>query len=273
VSTAATTSWEPRAAVAPVDVVVQGLSKYYTTTDGGWLHALDQVDLTIDPGSVVAVVGPSGCGKSTMLRVTCGLEPATAGEVLVGGRPVRGPRTDVGVAFQNPDLLEWRTVAQNIALGARLQRRNRRATTAIVDELLAVVGLSEFGHRYPHELSGGMQQRAALARALAIEPAVLLLDEPFGALDALTRERLNIELSRLCAARSVTTLLITHSIDEAVFVADRVAVMSARPGRILEVINVDIPKPRAPSCYADPTFVSIARRLREHFLDNGADEP
>jgi NitT/TauT family transport system ATP-binding protein len=252
---------------APVEISVRSLSKHYRTTTGGRLHSLDAIDLTIAAGEVLAILGPSGCGKSTLLKICCGIEPATDGDVLVGGLAVRGPRPDVGVAFQQADLLEWRTVAQNVALGARLQRRDRKSTERVVAELLEVVGLTEFANRYPHELSGGMQQRAALARALAIEPAVLLLDEPFGALDALTRERLNIELSRLCAARSVTTMLITHSIDEAIFVADRVAVMSARPGRILDVISVGIDKPRSPACYADPRFIAIAERLRRHFLD------
>jgi NitT/TauT family transport system ATP-binding protein len=248
------------------------VTKIYRSSDGSSLQALDVVDLQIDPGEIVALLGPSGCGKSTLLRICCGIETPTSGRAVVGGTTVAGPRRDVGVAFQQADLLEWRTVRQNVALGPRIQRRDATATDRVIAELLELMGLTEFAARYPHELSGGMQQRAALARALAIDPAVLLLDEPFGALDALTRERLNVELSRLCALRGVTTMLITHSIDEAVFVADRVAVMSPRPGRIVEEVRVDLPRPRTRSCLADPRFIATTQRLRAHFSD-GADGP
>jgi NitT/TauT family transport system ATP-binding protein len=263
----ATLNGDRHRASTAVAVEIVGLTKWYQTSDGTRLHSLDRIDLTIEAGTTVAVVGPSGCGKSTLLKIACGLIRPTAGQVRVGGAAVTRPRRDIGVAFQTADLLEWRTVRENIALGARLQRRDKAATVAAVDELLEVVGLTEFGDRYPHELSGGMQQRAALARALLIEPSVLLLDEPFGALDALTRERLNVELNRLCTDRAMTTLLITHSIDEAVFVADRVAVMSARPGQIVDSVDVALARPRALSCRSDPAFVAIAQHLRSHFVD------
>jgi len=261
-----------RAAGRTMGLRVDGLAKSFVSSDGSVVEALSDIDLELREGELVTVLGPSGCGKSTLLRVCCGLESPTRGRVFIGDDEIDGPSPHIGVAFQRADLLEWKTIADNVALGAKLRRRDRQRMTSKVSELLAMMGLSEFADRYPHELSGGMQQRAALARALAVEPSVLLLDEPFGALDAMTRDRLNIELSKLVALNSMTTLLITHSIDEAVFLSDRVVVMSERPGRIVEILDVDIERPRTTACFSDPRFVALTSHLRQHFIASEVDQ-
>jgi NitT/TauT family transport system ATP-binding protein len=221
--------------------------------------------LSIAAGEMVAVVGPSGCGKSTLLRIVAGLDNAT-GSVRVGERTVAAPVPDVGIVFQRDLLLDWRTVLRNVLLPAELQRRidldgaRRRAA-----ELLGELGVADFADRYPWELSGGMRQRVAIARAMLCKPSMLLLDEPFSALDALTRDQMSVILQKVQLGERVTTLLITHSIQEAVFLSDRVIVMSARPGTVLDNIVVPFPRPRRLSLREEPGFIEIARRIRVGF--------
>jgi NitT/TauT family transport system ATP-binding protein len=239
-------------------------------TPRGHLLALDGVTLALSDGEFVAVVGPSGCGKTSLLRVLGGLIAPTAGEVLLRGERLSGPRPEIGLVFQQPTLMPWRTALDNVALplelrGAAPAERRQRAAA-----LLRRVGLAGFEHSRPRELSGGMQQRVALARALAHDPALLLLDEPFGALDALTRERLNLELLRLWQAQQRTVVLVTHSIQEAVFLADRVLVMTPRPGRICRQIVVTLPRPRGVEALSTPAFASLAHQVRRSIADDNA---
>ena len=212
---------------------------------GGTVEALRGIDLNIGEGEFVAVIGRSGCGKSTLLRLIAGLIPPTAGQVRVDGAPVTGPRKDIAMMFQRPALLPWRSVIDNVLLPAEIQGTGRAKLRARADQLLATAGLTGFQKRLPHELSGGMQQRVALCRALIQQPRVLLMDEPFSALDALTREELSGELQRVHMELTCTTVFVTHSIQEAVLLADRVVVLSARPGRIKQILNIKIPRPRS----------------------------
>ena len=209
-------------------IAVKGLTRRY-----GAVTALDHVDLTIRGGELIAIVGPSGCGKSTLLRILAGLMPPTEGEAWLQGSRIEGPRRDIGVVFQTPVLFPWRSVLDNVLLPVDVQRLGRDKMRATAMTLLRMVGLEGFESHLPNQLSGGMQQRAALVRALIHDPSVLLMDEPFGALDAMTREQMNVELQRIWMERRKTVVFVTHSVGEAVFLADRVVVMSPRPGRVL----------------------------------------
>jgi NitT/TauT family transport system ATP-binding protein len=211
----------------------------------GDVPALRHVDLAVEPGEFVAVVGRSGCGKSTLLRLIAGLITPTAGRIAIDGSPVTGPRRDVALMFQRPALLPWRSVLDNVVLPAEIFGWPRRERRRQAVELLEKVGLAGFEKRLPHELSGGMQQRVALCRALIQRPRLLLMDEPFSALDALTREELAVELQRLHMHLRTTVVFVTHSIPEAVLLADRVVVLSSRPGQVRKVVDVDIPRPRS----------------------------
>jgi NitT/TauT family transport system ATP-binding protein len=208
------------------------------------------------------VVGPSGCGKSTLLKIVAGLYPPTSGEVLLNGAVVRGPHREVGLVFQGPALMKWRTVLGNVMLQAEVRGLPLAEYRARATDLLRLVGLAGFEDAYPFQLSGGMQQRAAICRALLHDPPLLVMDEPFGALDALTREQMNLELMNLWATRRKTVLFVTHSIPEAVFLSDRILVMSARPGRILEEIEVPLPRPRTVETMASAEFGRLASRIR-----------
>jgi len=245
-------------------IAVKDVGKEYQTPRGP-VRALDGIDLTVTEGEFVAIVGPSGCGKSTLLKILAGLLATTRGAVRLRGVPVMGPRRDIGVVFQSPVLFPWRTVLDNVLLPVDVQHLGRAETVSRALDLLAMVGLAGFEQRYPWELSGGMQQRVAISRALIHNPAMLLMDEPFGALDALTRESMNLELQRIWLERRETVLFITHSISEAVFLADRVFVMTPRPGRILEEVAVEIARPRALDVMAAPQFGSVVNRIRSHF--------
>ncbi len=244
----------------------------YGGTDG--TLALDNASLTVAKGEFVAVVGPSGCGKSTLMRLVTGLWPASAGQVRVAGRPVTGPLTIAGMAFQNPTLLPWRSVLDNVMLPLEVVRphrsRLRRDRAAYQDRaraLLAMVGLAGFEHRFPWQLSGGMQQRVSLCRGLIHEPDLLMLDEPFGALDIFTREALWSVLQQVWLARRPTVILVTHDLREAAFLADRVCVMSARPGRILTSRTIDLPRPRTLATTYLPAFNDITHELRGYIAD------
>src|SRR5438067_3160011 len=245
-------------------IAVKDLRKEYQTPRGS-VVALEEVGFTVREGEFVAIVGPSGCGKSTLLKILAGLLPATRGEVRLRSLPVTGPRRDIGVVFQSPVLFPWRTVLENVLLPVDVQRLGRAKHRGRALDLLALVGLSGFEHRYPWELSGGMQQRVAITRSLMHDPALLLMDEPFGALDAMTRESLNLEIQRIWLDRRETILFVTHSIPEAVFLADRVFVMTARPGRVLEEVAVEIARPRSLDIMAAPEFGRVARAIRAHF--------
>jgi NitT/TauT family transport system ATP-binding protein len=243
-------------------IALRDLGKTYATRDG-LVPALDQVSLEVAEGEFVAVVGRSGCGKSTMLKIIAGLLPKSRGRVEVDGAEVTAPLRDAGIVFQAPTLLAWRSVLDNVLLPAEFLRLDRATARRRALELLELVGLQGFERRYPRELSGGMQQRVAISRALVHDPRMLLLDEPFGALDALTREEMNLELLRIWSERRKTSVLITHSIPEAVFLADRVVVMTPRPGRVAEIVPVALPRPRAAALRLSPPFAALVRRIGE----------
>jgi NitT/TauT family transport system ATP-binding protein len=245
------------------DIALRDLTKSYTTRDGDLL-ALDGVTFDVAEGEFVTIVGRSGCGKSTILKIVAGLLPKTAGSVQVAGAEVAGPLRDVGFVFQAPTLLRWRTVMDNVLLPAEFLRTDMAVARPRALELLNLVGLKGFEGRFPRELSGGMQQRVAISRALMHDPRFLLLDEPFGALDALTREEMNLELLRIWSERRKTSVLITHSIAEAVFLADRVVVMTPRPGRVAEIVRVNLPRPRSGAVRLTPEFAALVRRIGEH---------
>ncbi|MFO1303062.1 MAG: ABC transporter ATP-binding protein [Burkholderiales bacterium] len=233
------------AAAAEVAVAARNVAKTFGANDG--VRALDRVDFEIPRGQFVSILGPSGCGKSTLLRIVAGLIPPDAGgEIVVLGHAQQGVSPDIGVVFQSHNMLPWCTTEENIRLAAEVRGLSPAEIDQRVNELLPVLKLEKFRKRYPHELSGGMRQRAALGQALVLRPQVLLLDEPFGALDALTRDQLNVELLRLWQLMRKTVLLITHSIAEAIFLSDRVLVMSEGPGRVLEDLAIDLPRPRDP---------------------------
>ncbi|MEJ0071227.1 MAG: ABC transporter ATP-binding protein [Pseudomonadota bacterium] len=241
---------------------IDGLDKHYASASGAAVTALQNISMSVEAGEFAVIVGPSGCGKTTLLRIVAGLIPVELGAVALRGNPVHGPSRDIGVVFQDPHLFPWRTVLDNVLLPAQVLRLPRVAARQRARALIELVGLTGFENRYPHELSGGMRQRAAIARALLHDPPVLLMDEPFGALDAMTREQMNRDLLEIWQHAQKTVLLITHSIAEAVFLADRVFVMTARPGRILDVIRVELPRPRTLALLSDPAFAEAQRHIR-----------
>jgi len=242
-------------------IALNGVQLDYHGADGHLL-ALDQVYLSAEPGEFIAVVGPSGCGKSTLLKLVAGLLLPTSGRVRVNGHNVRGASADVGVVFQSPLLMPWRSVLDNILLQIEVRGLPKQNFVAAALELIALVGLQDFVHRRPYELSGGMQQRVGLCRALIHDPQILLMDEPFGALDAMTRETMNAELQRIWMERRKTVLLITHSIAEAVYLADRVLVMGPRPGRIVGEVAIDLPRPRQLEMAESVAFSHCAAAVR-----------
>ena len=242
-------------------VVVRGLRKVYPSVQGD-VVALDGVDLSVSGGTFVSIVGPSGCGKSTMLMIVAGLVPPSAGGVAVGAARVTRPLTDVGIVFQRDLLFDWRTVLGNIMLQADVRGLDKRLAREKALTLVEKVGLKGFEGHYPWQLSGGMRQRVAICRALLHDSGLLLLDEPFGALDALTRDQMNLDLQRIWLQVRRTTILVTHSISEAVFLSDRVTVMSPRPGRIVEDVTIDLPRPRTLAMRESPPFADYQRRIR-----------
>ena len=249
-------------------IEIVDVSKVYAARRGEALVALADTSLAIREAEFVSVVGPSGCGKTTLMKIVAGLVPPSGGEVRVSNASVVEPRADVGVVFQQPLLLPWLRVLSNVLLPVAVQGRAKRDYRDRAADLLELAGLADFHRHYPFELSGGMQQRVAIVRALIHEPSLLLMDEPFGALDAMTRESMGMELQRIWEADRKTVLFITHSISEAVFLSDRVAVMTARPGRIEAVVDVDLPRPRHLDILTDDRFLRLTEEVRRH-LDRG----
>jgi len=252
-----------------VEVVIKNVTKIYETRDGNELTALEPVNIEIAAGEFVAIVGPSGCGKSTLLGMVAGILPISSGNINIDGQEVRRPHPKVGVVFQTDLLLYWRTVVDNILLPIEIKGRQRSAHLSRVDDLLSQVGLAGFGKKFPSELSGGMRQRVAICRALVQEPGLLLMDEPFGALDALTREQMIVDLQTMWQRLNNTVIFITHSIEEAVFLADRVLVMSPRPGRIDLDLRIDLDRPRTWKNRAEPKFFDFMVQIRQIFETRG----
>ncbi|RFA08664.1 nitrate ABC transporter ATP-binding protein [Subtercola boreus] len=264
--TAHTTTTTPDAAALPA-ISVRQAGKIFTVAKGAEVQALTGIDLTVEPGEFVSLIGPSGCGKSTLLRLIADLDSATSGEILVFGKSARQARLDqeYGIAFQSAGLLPWRSVQANIELPLELHGVGKAERAARAEELIELVGLTDFRSRFPDQLSGGMQQRVAIARSLAERPKLLLMDEPFGALDEMTRERMQQELVRICSETGAAVVFVTHSIPEAVFLSDRVVVMSPRPGRIVDIVSVDLGPgtSRSDSLRENPAFFAGVTAVRE----------
>ena len=250
---------------------VERLVKLYRARDGTEVEALRDVSFAVERGEFVTLVGHSGCGKSTLLKILAGLAERSAGTVTIDGQDVDGPRRDVGIVFQKPLLLEWRRVLENVLLPVEIYGLDRRRYEENADRLLQTAGLGAFLGKYPFELSGGMQQRVALCRALVAEPSLLLMDEPFGSLDALTRQKMGFELLRLWQEWKSTVLFVTHDIVESIMLADRVVVMSPRPGRVIDVVSVDLPRPRDILMQDTPAFTRLASRIRRRLWEEDAD--
>ena len=242
------------------DLVIRNLTRRFVRDDGEVLTAIEKIDLTIRQKEFICVLGPSGCGKTTFLRMIAGLDQATSGEIILDGEQIQGPNSKVGIVFQEYSLFPWRNVIDNVAFGLEMQGIGREERYRIAHQYLDLVGLSQFSQSYPSELSGGMKQRVAVARALALDPVVLLMDEPFGALDAQTRNLLQKELLEIWQKTKKTIIFVTHSVDEAVFLGDRLVVLTSRPGRICEIIPIDLIRPR------DRTSTGFAQ-VRRQILD------
>ena len=246
---------------------LRGVGKTYDTKDGA-VDACAGIDLDVRQSEFVAIVGPSGCGKTTILKMVAGLVPRSAGEITVGGRRVERPQTDVGIVFQESILLDWRDVLSNVMLQVDIRRMDRAAYEPVARHLLRSTGLEGFERKKPYELSGGMRQRVSICRALVHDPPLLLMDEPFGALDALTREQISMDIQRVWMEKRKTAMHITHSIPEAVLLADRVVVMGPRPGRIVEILEIDLPRPRRLDRLPQ-RFNDYAGRIRDIFKAKG----
>jgi NitT/TauT family transport system ATP-binding protein len=260
---------EPSALRKPI-IEIAGAAKTYRTRDGE-VASLRPIDLSIGDGELFVVVGPSGCGKTTLLKMIAGLLPPSEGEIRVDGKRITRPHAGVGVVFQSALLLPWRSVMQNVMMPVEVKNLPRDLYARRAAELLHLVGLDGFEEKYPWQLSGGMQQRAAICRALVHDPKIVLMDEPFGALDAMTRERMNVELQRIQGETRKTVVFITHSIPEAVFLGDRVLVMTERPGRIAAIYPVPLARPRALDVMASPAFFDLTQTIRHHFNVQGSD--
>ena len=255
------------AASAAPHLEFAGIHKNYETRDGT-VHALDGISFKVAKGDFVSIVGPSGCGKSTLLKILLGVVPLSGGEIFIAGKPAKGPQRGVGMVFQTAALPPWRRIIDNVLLPIEVLGLPRRHYVQKARDLLAAGRASAFERKFPNELSGGMQQRVSICRALIHDPEILLMDEPFGALDALTREVMQAELLRIWTETRKTVLFVTHSIDEAVLLSNRVIVMSARPGRIARDMLIDLPRPRGPESRSLPAFQEQARTLR-HLLGVG----
>lgn len=244
----------------PVALEVRNLTKHFESSRGT-VTALDDVSFAVHKREFLSVIGPSGCGKSTLVRILAGLETPTSGELRVYDEPVSGPGPDRGMVFQGYTLFPWRTVKQNVMFGPRMAGKSAFSAEGEAREWIALVGLSKFENAYPHQLSGGMKQRVAIARALANQPRVLFMDEPFGALDAQTRSQMQSHLLEIWKAVDITVVFITHDLDEAVFLSDRILVLDANPGRVREVVEVPVPRPRSSIQLFDPTFLGVRKHI------------
>ena len=252
---------------------LQEVEKTYRTRRGDLVHALAETTLEIGDRELVTLVGPSGCGKSTLLKLVAGLVPPSGGQIRVREQPVTGPFPDVGFVFQQPVLLPWRSVLDNVLFSVEMLGLDLRQYRKPAGDLLELTGLAGFETKYPRELSGGMQQRVAICRALLPDPSLLLMDEPFGALDAMTREEMSLELLRIWEERRKTILFVTHSIPEAILLADRVVVMSPRPGRVARVLRVDLPRPRTMELEFDPRFKAHSDEIRSLIFAGRKERP
>ncbi len=255
--------------VSPDMLSISGLTKRYISRDGSETLALSDIDLTVGEGQFISVVGPSGCGKSTLLKILSGILDRNSGDISLRSLPLNGPDARIGLVFQAPLLLPWLTVTENILVPAKVQKLDMSQALKRAKDLIEMVGLQGFEKSYPKELSGGMQQRVGICRALIHDPEFLLMDEPFGALDAMTRETMNAELQRIWANSGKTIMLITHSIPEAVYLADRVIVMTPRPGRIVDDISIDLPRERTLDMHSTEAFGTYVRKIRAYFNSNG----
>jgi NitT/TauT family transport system ATP-binding protein len=253
----------------PAVVAMADVSKSYETASGGTVHALSNINLEVRSGEFVSVLGASGCGKTTLLRIIAGLEGEYEGELTLRGHKGGGANRDIGIVFQDANLLPWRTILQNVLLPAQVLRLDKRSSIDRAHDLIELVGLKGFEDKYPFELSGGMRQRISIARALVHDPTVLLMDEPFGALDALTREVMNSEVLKIWDTTKKTVFMITHSISEAVFMSDRVIVMSPRPGRVVAEVDIALGRPRNIEMLSQGNFAAYTGELRR-LLDLGS---
>ena len=253
----------------PAGIRLKELGKTFRSEDGDEFRALHNIDLEIGKGEFLSLLGPSGCGKSTLLRIIAGLELPSSGTVEVDGKPLRGTPPGLGMVFQRDVLLDWRNILDNVLLPVEFSGERKEAFRERAREFLALYGLKGFEQRYPWELSGGMRQRTAICRALILDPACLMMDEPFGALDALTRDDLNIELQSLWLRTKKSVLFVTHGIAEAVFLSDRIAVMATSPGRIVEILKIDLPRPRDFSVRGTERFGEYTNHIREVFEQYG----
>ena len=258
---------ETATAVKP-HIRISRVSKTFKTRKGD-VHALSEIDLNIQRGEFISVLGPSGCGKSTLMMLLAGLTPYSKGRIEVGDKVIQGPNPEGGIVFQQDVLLEWRTALQNIMMQAEIRKLPLEPAKARARELLKMVSLEDFENAFPKELSGGMRQRVSICRALLHKPPLMLMDEPFGALDAMTRDQLQLDLLRLCRDNEMTVLFITHSITEAIFLSDRVVVMSPRPGRVERIIDIDLPRPRRLAMREEPKFNAYTRELTDIFKSLG----
>lgn len=260
--------------VSPVSpsISIDNAFKQYTLSSGEALVALSDVQFDCSPGEFVAIVGPSGCGKSTLLSAVGGLLPLDNGAIRINDIAITRPYTDAGFVFQQDALFEWRTVIKNVLLQAQMHKRSAKSYHERAEELLHMAGLGEFENRYPAELSGGMRQRVSICRALLLSPPVLLLDEPFGALDALTREQFQVDLQRYLADHECTVLLVTHDLEEAIFLSDRIVVMSPSPGRVDAIISIQLQRPRRLAIRSSTQFDDYSQQVRNIFLKRGVLE-
>jgi NitT/TauT family transport system ATP-binding protein len=249
-------------------VAIRSVSKSFRTKKSV-VHALSSVDLDIRKGEFVSIIGPSGCGKSTLLMLMAGLDVATNGTIEIDKRQIKGPNSDIGIVFQQDALLDWRSALSNVMLQCEIRKMDHAASSARADELLKMVGLEEFHAAFPHELSGGMRQRVSICRALLHSPPLLVMDEPFGALDALTRDQLQVDLLRLWTDQKMTVVFITHSISEAVFLSDRIVVMSPRPGKIETIIDVELERPRRLAVRDTPQYTRYVHQVTDIFKSLG----
>jgi NitT/TauT family transport system ATP-binding protein len=253
------------AANAPAKLVIDHATKHYQTKTGT-VHALEDIKAEIRPGELVCIIGPSGCGKSTLLWSMAGLHALTSGRILLDGTPITGPHPEIAMIFQDANLLPWRTIERNIRLPFELKRT--APDTRRIAQLMHRVGLEGFETKFPRELSGGMQQRASIVRSLAVDPSVLLMDEPFGALDAFTRDEMNLLIQEIWMETGKTIAFVTHSIPEAIFLADRILVMSPRPGRLTTIFNIDFPRPRPIEIQTTPEFIGLVGKIKAS-IDHG----